>query len=216
MSTSDRSTSPTRRGRPPGTSARDLELIALRLFTDNGYEQTTIEDIAAAAGVSGRTFFRYFETKSSVLWSRFDLEVANLHRILSGMSSDLPIMDAVRLAVLQANHYRAEDVPELRQRLSLVGSIPELGASAGVHYDAWERAISEFVGRRCGEPASSLYPLTVGRSTLAACRAAYERWADRADADLTVYLDAALGALAAGFRDGVLIAEPAPGQTRRR
>ena len=53
--------------------------------------------------------------------------------------------------------------------------------------------------RRIGQPADSLYPLAVGRAVLAVCRAGYDRWAARADADLTVYLDAALRALAAGF-----------------
>jgi hypothetical protein len=48
----------------------------------------------------------------------------------------------------------------------------------------------------------------VGRATLAACRAAFDRWTVHADADLTVYLDAALRALAAGFRDDVITAEP--------
>ena len=52
---------------------------------------------------------------------------------------------------------------------------------------------------RLGQPAGSLYPLTIGRATLAACRAAYDRWSARADADLTRYLDAALDALSAGF-----------------
>ena len=47
-----------RRGRPPGTSARELEVIALRLFTEDGFEDTTVDRIAAAAGVSKRTFFR--------------------------------------------------------------------------------------------------------------------------------------------------------------
>jgi hypothetical protein len=42
----------------------------------------------------------------------------------------------------------------------------------------------------------------VGRATLAACRAAYDRWTVRADADLTHYLEAALTALAAGFDPG--------------
>jgi len=41
-----------RRGRPPGTSARDLEVISLRLFSELGFEDTTVERIAAAAGVS--------------------------------------------------------------------------------------------------------------------------------------------------------------------
>jgi hypothetical protein len=110
--------------------------------------------------------------------------------------------------VLAANHYRAQDVPELRARMSLIGSVPGLVASAAVHYDAWERAVAEFVARRAGQPADSLYPLAVGRATLATCRAAFDRWTVHADADLTVYLDAALRALTAGFRDDVITAEP--------
>ncbi|HXP58538.1 MAG TPA: TetR family transcriptional regulator, partial [Streptosporangiaceae bacterium] len=51
-----------RRGRPPGTSRRTLELIALRLFTEQGFDETPIEQIAAEAGVSRRTFFRYFDS----------------------------------------------------------------------------------------------------------------------------------------------------------
>ena len=98
--------------------------------------------------------------------------------------------------------------PVRRATKSLIGSVPGLIASAAVHYDAWERAISDFVARRTGQPAGSLYPLAVGRATLAACRAAYDRWAVHADADLTVYLDAALRALAAGFADDVVTAEP--------
>ncbi len=202
-----------RRGRPPGTSARALELIALRLFTDQGFEETTVDQIAAAAGVSRRTFFRYFDTKSDVLWDEFDTEVETIRELLARTPDDVSIMEGVRRAVLAANHYRVEDVPELRLRVSLLSCVPELVASAAVHYDAWERAVVDFVARRSGQPAGSLYPLAVGRAVLATCRAGFDRWAARADADLTVYLDAALRALAAGFRDDVITTEPTP--TRR-
>ena len=197
-----------RRGRPPGTSRRTLELIALRLFTAQGFEETTIDQITAEAGVSRRAFFRYFGSKPDVLWGEFDTEVATIRALLDAVPAGLPVMAAVRQAVLAANHYRAADVPELRARMSLIGSAPALMASAALHYDAWERAISDFVARRTGQPPDSLYPLAVGRATLAACRAGYDRWVMHADADLTVYLDAALGALAAGFADGVLTEEP--------
>ncbi|MEV4603472.1 hypothetical protein AB0K15_39585 [Amycolatopsis sp. NPDC049253] len=93
---------------------------------------------------------------------------------------------------------------------SLISTVPDLAASATIHYDAGERAVADFVARRTGQPTDSLYPLTVGRSVLATCRAAYERWSARADADLTVYLEAALKALAAGFADPVLTTEPDP------
>jgi mycofactocin system transcriptional regulator len=184
-----------RRGRPPGTSRRKLELIALRLFTEQGFDETPIEQIAAEAGVSRRTFFRYFSSKSGVLWGEFDAEV---EAIRAAVPAEVPMMDAIRRAVVAANHYRAEDVPELRARMNLIISVPALQASAAVRYDAWERAISDFAATRIGQPADSLYPLAVGRATLAVCRAAYDRWCARADADLTVYLDAAVAALAAG------------------
>src|SRR5580692_10643660 len=171
-----------RRGRPPSTSRPALQGIALRLFADHGFENTTIEQIAAEAGVSERTFFRYFTTKASVLWTDFDTEVAT-----------------IRAALVAANHYHAEDVPEMRQRMSLIATEPGLSFGAAEHYADWERAVSEFAARRLGQPAESLYPLAIGRTVLAACRAAYDRWSDRADNDLPTYLDAALTALTAGF-----------------
>jgi len=188
-----------RRGRPRSTSRRELRLIALRLFASRGFDNTTIEQIAAEAGVSERTFFRYFTTKASVLWTEFETEVEMIRSALAAVPDDMPLMDAVRGAVVTANHYQADDVPEMRMRMHLIATVPALSFSAAGHYEAWERAISEFAGRRLGQPADSLYPLTVGRTTLAACRAAYDRWSVRADADLTTYLDAALAALASGF-----------------
>jgi TetR/AcrR family transcriptional regulator, regulator of mycofactocin system len=188
-----------RRGRPPGTSRRELELIALRLFTDQGFDSTTIEQIGAEAGVSKRTFFRYFSSKSGVLWSEFDSEVETIRVALAEVPATVPMMDAIRRAVVSANHYGPQDVPELRIRMNLIGCVPALQSSAALHYDAWERAISDFAATRIGQPADSLYPLAVGRATLAACRAAYDRWSARADADLTFYLDAALAAHAPGY-----------------
>src|SRR6185437_4353734 len=91
-----------RRGRPPGTSRRALELIALRLFTEQGFEATTIEQIAA---------------KASVLWAEFDHEVGTIRAALAAVPPATPMMDAIRQAVVTANHYRAEDVPELRARM---------------------------------------------------------------------------------------------------
>jgi TetR/AcrR family transcriptional regulator, regulator of mycofactocin system len=188
-----------RRGRPPGTSARELELISLRLFSDLGFDETTVERIAGEAGVSRRTFFRYFDSKADVLWHAFDGEVRALRGAFAAVPAGVPLMSAIRQVVVGANRYRAEDVPELRTRMNLIGSVPALQASAAQHYDDWERAVSEFAAARLGQPADSLYPLAIGRATLAVCRSAYDQWAERADADLTRYLDQALRALAVGF-----------------
>ena len=188
-----------RRGRPRSTSRSELQLVALRMFTERGFENTTIEQIATEAGVSERTFFRYFTTKASVLWTEVETEVETIRAALTVVPDDVPMMDAIRGAVVAANHYRAEDVPGMRQRMNLIPTVPALSFSAAEHYEARERAIREFAGRRLGQPPDSLYPLAIGRAALTVCRAAYDRWSARADSDLTIYLDAALTALSAGF-----------------
>ncbi|QXC63334.1 mycofactocin system transcriptional regulator [Aquihabitans sp. G128] len=190
-----------RAGRPPSTSARAVELIALELFGEQGFEDTTVEQIAERAGVSSRTFFRYFDSKASVLWHQFDQEVATLRSAFDAVDDELPLMEAIRVVVVGVNRYRAQDVAELRARMHLIGSVPALAASAASRYEPWEEAVSEYAGRRRGESADALVPLAIGRTTLAACRAAFDRWVAVGDADLTVYLDAALRALATGFVD---------------
>lgn len=187
------------RGRPPGTSARTLEEIALRLFDAHGFEETTVEQIAAGAGVSRRTFFRYFDSKTDVLWHNFDHEIAQLRTELAGTDPELPVLDAVRLAVLAVNGYTAADIPELRTRMNLISTTPALAASAATHYGAWEQAIIDFSAARLGLDTDDLRPVAIGRASLAVCRAAYEQWSARADADLRHYLDAALRLLADGF-----------------
>jgi mycofactocin system transcriptional regulator len=193
------------RGGPPrATSRHELQEIAVRLFAEQGFEATTIEQITAEAGVSERTFFRYFTTKASVLWADFDTEVSAIRAALAVVPDGVPMMDAIRGAVVAANHYRADDVPEMRRRMSLIATEPALSFGAAEHYADWERAISEFAARRLGQPAESLYCLAIGRSVLAACRAAYDRWSARADNDLPWYLDAVLAALASGFDPSAL------------
>src|ERR1700761_8126653 len=85
-----------RRGRPPSPSRRELRLIALRLFADRGFENTTIEQVTAEAGVSERTFFRYFTTKASVLWADFETEVETIAAALGAVPAEVPMMEAIR------------------------------------------------------------------------------------------------------------------------
>ena len=197
-----------RRGRPPFTSAQELELICLRLFTEQGYEETTIEHIAAAAGVNRRTFFNYFPSKAAVVLHFYDDQVNALRAGFAEIGDDVPVMDAIQQVVISINRYSAHDVPELRTRLNLIVSVPALRESAAPHYEAWERAISEYAANRIGQPADSLFPVAIGRAVLAASRAASGQWAVRTDSDLVVYLDAALTALAAGFTADTLTRQP--------
>lgn len=184
----------------------------MRLFSDQGFDHTTVEHIAAAAGISGRTFFRYFPSKAEVLWHQFDTEVDALRAAFATVAPEVPMMTAVRRVVVAANTYRAEDVEELRTRMHLIASVPALAATAGPHYDAWERAVGDFAATRLGETGDALLPMAVGRTTLAAARAAFDAWLRHADTDLTVYLDRVLSALEHGFAiPGATSPEQTPG-----
>ncbi|GLY18517.1 mycofactocin system transcriptional regulator [Kineosporia sp. NBRC 101677] len=193
--------SETRSGRPRATSRATLERIALQLFAEQGFDATTVEQIAERAGVSRRTFFRYFDTKADVLWSEFDAEVATLHRLLAETPPDVPLTEAIRRAVLTANHYGVDDVAGLRTRMQVITGIPALQASSASHYDNWAGALAEFAARRLGQQPRDLIPQAIGFSALGVCRAAFDQWVARRDADLINYLDIALTAWKSGFGD---------------
>ena len=189
-----------------------MRKAALRLFAERGYAQTTVEMIAAQAGTTGRTFFRYFDCKAAVVWHDFDAEVAAIAERLDAMPASMSVLTSIRQAVLAVNDDRT-DLAGLRARTQLIAANPEVAASGAVHYAAWEHAVARFVSVRTRVPADSLHPLTVGRTTLAACRTATERWAAQGG-NLLAYLDAALRALGAGLADAAIRAEPEALRTR--
>ncbi|GAB3267309.1 mycofactocin system transcriptional regulator [Kineosporia babensis] len=190
-----------RSGRPRATSRHNLERIALELFAEQGFDATTVEQIAEQAGVSRRTFFRYFDTKADVLWSDFDAEVASLHRLLAAAPADQPLTEAIRQAVLTANHYGVADVASLRTRMQVIAGVPAIQASSTAHYDNWAGALAAFAAQRLGQQPDDLIPQAIGFSALGVCRAAFDQWVARRDADLINYLDIALTAWKSGFSD---------------
>src|SRR5918992_6107840 len=107
-------------GRPRTTSRDEVQRVALALFAERGFEATTLDDIAAALGVSRRTLFRYYPSKNDIVWAEFSAHLAGLRERLAGASPDEPLMDVLRPAGLALNDQRAHELPELRIRLSLI------------------------------------------------------------------------------------------------
>lgn len=70
--------------------------VAQELFMSQGFEATTVDQIAAAAGMSRRTFFRYFESKEDVLTGRYELVADDLAETLSQSPVDEPMWDSLR------------------------------------------------------------------------------------------------------------------------
>ncbi len=62
-------------GRPAVTSRAELEQISLAMFSEQGFDVTSVDEIAAAAGIGRRTFFRYFKSKNDAVWGDFDTQL---------------------------------------------------------------------------------------------------------------------------------------------
>ena len=184
-----------RQGRPRATTRAELEQVALELFTERGFDATTVEDIAAAAEIGRRTFFRYFASKNDVVWGDFDRGLSELRRRLAAADPQQPLLEAVREAVLFINRLDPSEIPWHRDRMVLILRVPTLQAHSTLRYAAWRQVIAEFAAQRLGQPAQDLLPQLVAYSCLGATLTAYEQWLQHPGAELPALLDEALRAL---------------------
>ena len=191
-------------GRPRATSRAALERLGFELFARQGFDATTVDDIAAAAGIGRRTFFRYFASKNDLVWGDFEEQLRRLDELLTAADPAAPMMDALRGAVVEFNRFDPAVVPWHRQRMTLILRVPTLQADSTVRYTSWRALVTEFAARRTGLSPSDMLPRLIGHAALAASIAAYEHWLTDDEADLSALLDQALRQLGAGF-DG-----PAP------
>ena len=117
-------------GKSATTRAR-LQREALRLFADRGYDETTVADIAAAAGVTQMTFFRYFPAKELVVVDDpYDPAIAHS---VAAQATDLPVVERVRRGLLAAwEQLEDADDAEFRLRLRIgAGHRGTAGPDAG-------------------------------------------------------------------------------------
>jgi TetR/AcrR family transcriptional regulator, regulator of mycofactocin system len=192
-----------RSGRRRVTSRAELEHVAFDLFGRQGFERTTIDDIAAAAGIGRRTFFRYFPSKNDVAWGDFDQELERMRAQLKSSPPRTPLMDAIRVAIVDFNRIDPGQVPWHRRRMELIFGTPALQAHSTLRYAAWREVIAEFVAERTGQPPDALTPRTIAYAALGVAVAAYEQWLETDDADLGELLDTAMRELAAAFADAL-------------
>ncbi len=177
------------------TTRAELEQVALGLFIRNGFTETTLDDIAAAAGIARRTFFGYFSSKNDVVWGDFDALLRGMEAWLGETGDDVPLLEAVTHAVVRFNDLPPAAVPAHRQRMSLILHVPALQAHSTLRYAEWRNVVARFAGHRLGRPTGALIPQLVGHVALGAAVTAYEQWLADEGADLPALLGEAFGAL---------------------
>lgn len=170
-----------------------------RLITDQGYEATTVEQIAAAAEVSPSTVFRYFPTKEDiVLTDQFD---PVMEEAIRARPADEPPMESLRAVLRQAVEAILADQPEeLLQRSKLMLEIPAVRARMTETMAETSLLLSRAVADRTGRDEGDLDVRVFTASVMAALREVTIYWAEHDQKEnLAVLVDRALDTLEGGL-----------------
>ena len=178
-----------------------LFAAAARLFLEQGYEATTVEQIAEAAEASPRTFFRYFGTKDDVLFCRHDEYVAAFRQLLASRREGETLAKLLRRAAgAVVADLIGDDSREAVTLQQIVASVPALtGRQLELDID-FEEAIAEVVAAHAPGPDAELRARLVAGAVAGAMRAAERAWVSSGGADdLDRLLDATFSVLAEGL-----------------
>ncbi|MER6047937.1 TetR family transcriptional regulator [Streptomyces sp. BHT-5-2] len=155
-----------------------LEQAALELYTERGYEQTTVAEIAKRAGLTERTFFRYFPDKREVLFAGAgSLQDLLVDTVAEAPESAAPI-DAVAAALDAAAAQFAERFDGACRRQAVITANAELRERELIKLASLSTALADTLRRRgVGEPAASL----TAEAGVAVFKIAFERWVGAAE-----------------------------------
>jgi AcrR family transcriptional regulator len=155
-----------------------IEAAAWRLFARDGFDQVTVDDIAAAADVAPRTFFRYFETKEAVLYGDWRNGLAEFCTILHDRPADEAPLTALLASVSAVLNRLEEDTTELLQRARIAKGSQHSGHYAySVVQPATVDAIADVLAQRLDvDVDSDLRPRLYARMVTIAIETARDSW----------------------------------------
>lgn len=175
-----------------------IQRHALRLFAEQGYAETTVDQIAAAAEVSPSTFFRYFGSKEAVV--QFDPIDAIAFEVFQAQPAELSPIQALREAIDAVRKQIAPDVLEReQQRAALIMSVPELRASAVDPFLRNIRLVADQVAKRAGLDPEGFQARSFAGALTGISMAAMTVLEDDPSRNLFELIDEGLGYLEAGL-----------------
>lgn len=151
-----------------------LELAALELYSERGYDQTTVAEIAGRAGLTERTFFRHFADKREVLFYGSGMLQDALVQGIADAPDGLSPIDAVGAALAAAAEPLEERRELSRQRQAVVAATPELRERELIKLATLAAALADALRERgVTDPAASL----AAEAGMAVFKVAFQRWA---------------------------------------
>lgn len=188
-----------RPGRRPATTQDHIADVALDLFAERGFDEVSVDDIAAAAGIGRRTLFRYYPTKNAIPWGDFDAHLDRMRDLLDKIGPDVAIGTALRSMLLAFNAFGGQETARHRERMQVILQTDALQAHSMTMYAGWRTVVAEFVAKRLGLPPTELVPQTVAWTMLGVALSAYAHWL----ADESVSLEQALADAFEAIRSGL-------------
>ena len=128
-----------------------LTKSALKLFRENGFDATTVNEIAQLASMSPRTFFRYFETKEDVVFQDAPRHLDALRRVLRDRPPSESNSIALRSALISFSELLEEEREELYLRAQLSRTARTLAERAAIELQNWRLALTEELMQRGGD-----------------------------------------------------------------
>jgi AcrR family transcriptional regulator len=169
-----------RRGRSPEGRAevrRDLVAAAVELFRVRGYEDTTVDDIAAAAGVGRRTFFRYFRSKEDAISPDHETALARVAEVFATAHPTEPTAPLVLRAGETVFDIYSDDPRLSVERYRLTHEVPALRDRESASVDHYRRLFTRYLRRRfAGDPDGDLRAAVIGAAVVAAHNLALRAW----------------------------------------
>lgn len=188
------------RSRKKARTRLAIQDAALDLFANQGFEATTVEQIAKRAEVSPSTFFRYFGTKAEIILSDHDTQLGELCDAIRNQPGTVRELEAVRLAMQAAWVTKIDAVRTIRTERAIASSAYLCGVAYAVGR-RWIDDVGAALAARRGDPASIEECMMVARTAMGVFGAATEQWvAGDAEADFGALIDDGFAMLARMWR----------------
>ncbi len=151
-----------------------IQRAALRLFKRQGYEETTVEQIAAAADISESTFFNYFPSKEDVvIYDEYDPQI---FAALATGKHDEPLAKSIEKLIGTLGDVFEADRDAIYERAKLSLEVPELRAHAWEELEKARNLIGTIIATRTGRDASELVVRAVSMALVGAAFEASMEW----------------------------------------
>ncbi|WP_309627587.1 TetR family transcriptional regulator [Brevundimonas sp.] len=170
----DNSLQPGLRARKRAETHARIQTAAFKLFSERGFEDATLDDIAAAADVSRRTLFHYFGSKEDIVLSAKADVIVRIETAIAARPADEPLMDMAEHALTEmAADFQGEGPRTLAR---LIKATPALQASDHARYDTMERRLTAALTSRKGLAADDLQARMVAIAAIGVLKISTEAW----------------------------------------